>query len=99
MKGKLPLVLFAEGGGGRPGEDSGDYGDTFAIFAQLSGLVPMIGIVAGRCYAGNAALLGVCDVIIATQDSNIGMGGPAMIERSEERRVGKECRSRGSVYA
>src|SRR5690606_24314547 len=48
MKGKLPLVLFAEGGGGRPGEDSGDYGDTFAIFAQLSGLVPMIGIVAGR---------------------------------------------------
>src|SRR5690606_13293709 len=59
---------------------SGDYGDTFAIFAQLSGLVPMVGIVAGRCYAGNAALLGVCDVIIATQDSNIGMGGPAMIE-------------------
>jgi acetyl/propionyl-CoA carboxylase alpha subunit/acetyl-CoA carboxylase carboxyltransferase component len=80
MEGKLPLVLFAEGGGGRPGEDSGDYGDTFAIFAQLSGLVPMVGIVAGRCYAGNAALLGVCDVIIATQDSNIGMGGPAMIE-------------------
>jgi acetyl/propionyl-CoA carboxylase alpha subunit/acetyl-CoA carboxylase carboxyltransferase component len=80
LDGKLPLVLFAEGGGGRPGEDSGDYGDTFAIFAKLSGLVPMIGIVAGRCYAGNAALLGVCDVIIATRDSNIGMGGPAMIE-------------------
>ncbi|MET0378167.1 MAG: carboxyl transferase domain-containing protein, partial [Spongiibacteraceae bacterium] len=80
QEGKLPLVLFAEGGGGRPGEDSGDYGDTFAIFAKLSGLVPMVGIVAGRCYAGNAALLGVCDVIIATQDSNIGMGGPAMIE-------------------
>ncbi|MDQ3544122.1 MAG: biotin carboxylase, partial [Actinomycetota bacterium] len=28
----------------------------------------------------NAALLGCCDVVIATEDSNIGMGGPAMIE-------------------
>jgi acetyl/propionyl-CoA carboxylase alpha subunit/acetyl-CoA carboxylase carboxyltransferase component len=79
-EGKLPLVLYAEGGGGRPGEDSGDYGETFAVFAKLSGLVPMVGIVAGRCYAGNASLLGCCDVVIATRDSNIGMGGPAMIE-------------------
>jgi acetyl/propionyl-CoA carboxylase alpha subunit/acetyl-CoA carboxylase carboxyltransferase component len=80
MEGKLPLVLYAEGGGGRPGEDSGEYGETFAVFAKLSGLVPMVGIVAGRCYAGNASLLGCCDVVIATRDSNIGMGGPAMIE-------------------
>jgi acetyl-CoA carboxylase carboxyltransferase component len=36
--------------------------------------------VSGRCFAGNAALLGCCDVIIATEGSNIGMGGPAMIE-------------------
>jgi acetyl-CoA carboxylase carboxyltransferase component len=79
-EGKLPLVLYAEGGGGRPGEDSGDYGETFAVFAKLSGLVPMVGIVAGRCYAGNASLLGCCDVVIATRSSNIGMGGPAMIE-------------------
>jgi acetyl-CoA carboxylase carboxyltransferase component len=79
-EGKLPLVLYAEGGGGRPGEDSGDYGETFAVFAKLSGLVPMVGIVAGRCYAGNASLLGCCDVVIATRNSNIGMGGPAMIE-------------------
>ena len=48
--------------------------------ARLSGLVPMVGINSGRCFAGNAALLGCCDVIIATEDSNIGMGGPAMIE-------------------
>jgi acetyl/propionyl-CoA carboxylase alpha subunit/acetyl-CoA carboxylase carboxyltransferase component len=79
-EGKLPIVLYAEGGGGRPGEDSGDYGETFAVFAKLSGLVPMVGVVAGRCYAGNASLLGCCDVVIATRDSNIGMGGPAMIE-------------------
>jgi acetyl-CoA carboxylase carboxyltransferase component/acetyl/propionyl-CoA carboxylase alpha subunit len=78
--GRLPLVLFGEGGGGRPGEDGGDYGDTFAIFAKLSGLVPMVAIVSGRCYAGNASLVGCCDVIIATRNSNIGMGGPAMIE-------------------
>lgn len=82
-QGRMPLVLFAEGGGGRPGDV--DYGgfvgqNTFTHFGQLSGLAPMIGIVSGRCFAGNAALLGVCDVIIGTADSNIGMGGPAMVE-------------------
>lgn len=82
-RGLMPMVLFAEGGGGRPGDTDGIGGEgttTFARFAQLSGLVPMIGITTGRCFAGNASLLGCCDVIIATEDANIGMGGPAMIE-------------------
>jgi acetyl/propionyl-CoA carboxylase alpha subunit/acetyl-CoA carboxylase carboxyltransferase component len=80
--GRMPMILFAEGGGGRPGDTDGGGGstNTFARFAQLSGLVPMVGITAGRCFAGNASLLGCCDVVIATADSNIGMGGPAMIE-------------------
>jgi acetyl-CoA carboxylase carboxyltransferase component len=39
-----------------------------------------VGIASGRCFAGNAALLGCCDVVIATPDATIGMGGPAMIE-------------------
>lgn len=82
---KLPIVLFAEGGGGRPGDTdwpgvAGLDNTTFLNFAQLSGLVPLVGIVSGRCFAGNAALLGCCDVIIAAQDATIGMGGPAMIE-------------------
>ncbi|MEQ9123295.1 MAG: carboxyl transferase domain-containing protein, partial [Alphaproteobacteria bacterium] len=82
-QGRMPFVLFAEGGGGRPGES--DYGGfvgqtTFSHFGRLSGLVPMIGIVSGRCFAGNASLLGCCDVIIATKNANIGMGGPAMVE-------------------
>ena len=82
---QLPLVLFAEGGGGRPGDTDGVGGSgldclAFTYFAKLSGLVPLIGITTGRCFAGNAALLGCCDVVIATMDSNIGMGGPAMIE-------------------
>ena len=82
---KLPVVLFAEGGGGRPGDTdsakvAGLHLTTFANYARLSGQVPVVGIVAGRCFAGNAALLGCSDVIIATRDSNIGMGGPAMIE-------------------
>jgi acetyl/propionyl-CoA carboxylase alpha subunit len=80
----MPVVLFAEGGGGRPGdsESSGDAGGvpTFGHFAELSGLVPLVGIVSGRCFAGNASLVGCCDVIIATANSNLGMGGPAMIE-------------------
>ncbi len=78
---RMPLVLFAEGGGGRPGDTDGDFSSrTFHDFAALSGLVPLVGIVSGRCFAGNASLLGCCDVIIATRNSNIGMGGPAMIE-------------------
>ncbi|MDP6607125.1 MAG: carboxyl transferase domain-containing protein [Dehalococcoidia bacterium] len=81
-KGMMPLVIFTEGGGGRPGDDGGGGGGsrTFARFATLSALVPMVGITSGRCFAGNASLLGCCDVIIATANSNIGMGGPAMIE-------------------
>src|SRR6202049_2743203 len=82
---RLPVVLFAEGGGGRPGDVdwpivAGLDCRAFQLFARLSGLVPLIGIVSGFCFAGNAALLGCCDVVIATEDSNIGMGGPAMIE-------------------
>nr|WP_090069347.1 carboxyl transferase domain-containing protein [Lentzea flaviverrucosa] len=81
----LPVVLFAEGGGGRPGDTdhsmvSGLDCGSFHAFAQLSGQVPLIGVVAGRCFAGNAVLLGTCDVIIAVEGANIGMGGPAMIE-------------------
>ena len=82
---KLPVVLFAEGGGGRPGDTdmpvvAGLHVHTFASYAALSGQVPVVGIAAGRCFAGNAALLGCSDVIIAMRGSNIGMGGPAMIE-------------------
>jgi acetyl/propionyl-CoA carboxylase alpha subunit/acetyl-CoA carboxylase carboxyltransferase component len=82
---KLPVVLFAEGGGGRPGDtDLGNVAGldvpTFRALGALSGRVPLVSIVSGRCFAGNAALAGVCDVIIATPDANIGMGGPAMIE-------------------
>jgi acetyl-CoA carboxylase carboxyltransferase component len=82
---RYPLVLFAEGAGGRPGDTdaqivAGLHYTTFAAMGALSGVVPTIGIVAGRCFAGNAALLGTCDVIIATADANIGMAGPVMIE-------------------
>ena len=82
---RLPVVLFAEGGGGRPGDTdmpviAGLDTRAFEHFAKLSGLVPTVGIGVGRVFAGNAALLGCCDTVIATADSNIGMGGPAMIE-------------------
>lgn len=84
-KHRLPVVLFAEGGGGRPAEFdlqgvAGFDGPTFWQFPRLSGLVPLVGLASGRCFAGNAALYGCCDVTIATRDSSIGMAGPAMIE-------------------
>jgi len=82
---RLPVVIFTEGGGGRPGDT--DYPGVagldclaFRYFGELSGLVPLVGINSGYCFAGNAALLGCCDVVIATANSSIGMGGPAMIE-------------------
>jgi acetyl-CoA carboxylase carboxyltransferase component len=82
---RLPTVLYAEGGGGRPGDT--DYPvvsalDTraFALWAKLSGLVPRIAVAAGRCFAGNAVLAGCSDLIVATENVSLGMGGPAMIE-------------------
>lgn len=82
---RLPVVVFAEGGGGRPGDTDGVQfagldGPAFALYGRLSGLVPLVAIVSGRCFAGNAALAGCSDVIIATRGTNLGMGGPAMIE-------------------
>jgi acetyl-CoA carboxylase carboxyltransferase component len=80
----LPTVFFAEGGGGRPGDT--DYpavsaldARAFALWASLSGLIPRIAIVKGRCFAGNAVIAGCSDLIVATADASIGMGGPAMI--------------------
>jgi acetyl-CoA carboxylase carboxyltransferase component len=82
---RLPAVLYAEGGGGRPGDS--DYPvvsalDTraFALWAKLSGVVPRIAVAAGRCFAGNAVLAGCSDLIVATGNVSLGMGGPAMIE-------------------
>ena len=82
---RIPLVFFTEGGGGRPGDIdvqsvAGLNTMAFHIFGRLSGAVPLVGVNSGRCFAGNAALLGCCDVVIATRNSSIGMGGPAMIE-------------------
>ncbi|HEX3596179.1 MAG TPA: carboxyl transferase domain-containing protein, partial [Polyangiaceae bacterium] len=82
---RLPIVLFAEGAGGRPNDVdlptvAGLDTPSFLGFAALSGLIPRVGIASGRCFAGNAALLGCADVVIATDDSTIGMAGPAMIE-------------------
>jgi acetyl/propionyl-CoA carboxylase alpha subunit/acetyl-CoA carboxylase carboxyltransferase component len=78
---RLPTVFFCEGGGGRPGDtEGGGYVRGFELWARMSAVAPMIGITSGRCFAGNASALGCCDVIIATKGSNIGMGGPAMIE-------------------
>ncbi len=82
-----PLVFIAEGAGGRSGDSDWTYTRvaarnvrTFERLAELSGKVPMVSITAGRCFAGNASMLGMCDIIVATEGSNIAMGGPAVIE-------------------
>ena len=82
IENRLPVIQFAEGGGGRPGDTEGNFNTSrsFSLIAQVSGKAPLIGITAGYCFAGNAAFLGVSDLIIAVKGANIGMGGPAMIE-------------------
>ncbi len=92
---RLPAVFFAEGGGGRPGDT--DHAvvsalDTraFALWARLSGLVPRIAVAAGPCFAGNAVIAGASDLIVATEDVSLGMGGPAMIEGGGLGRVAAE---------
>ncbi|HEY2482407.1 MAG TPA: biotin carboxylase N-terminal domain-containing protein, partial [Caulobacteraceae bacterium] len=82
---ELPVVWFAEGGGGRPGDTdgvgaSGLATPSFKSFAQLAGVVPKIAVVSGRCFAGNASFAGLSEILICTGDCNIGIGGPAMIE-------------------
>ena len=78
---RTPTVFFTEGGGGRPGDtEGGGFTRGFEFWGKLSGTVPLVGVNSGRCFAGNAAILGCCDVIIATKDSALGMGGPAMVE-------------------
>src|SRR5947207_2095723 len=74
---RLPTVFFAEGGGGRPGDVDHPVVsalDTraFALWARLSGPVPRIAVVAGRCFAGNAVIAGSSDLIGATQNVPIG---------------------------
>ena len=77
---RLPIVFFTEGGGGRPGDTDQVFAGNlhtpaFNMFGKLSGLVPLVGITSGRCFAGNAVILGCCDVVIATANANIGSTG------------------------
>ena len=92
QKARLPVVLYTEGGGGRThggprsggNRSAGSVGGlstrTWRELGKLSGLVPLVGVSSGYCFAGNVVLLGACDVIIATEDSSLGIGGPAVIE-------------------
>jgi len=85
-KKKLPVIMYTEGGGGRPGDtdvttvNSGLQCASFGTWAGLSGMVPRISVANGYNFAGNAALFGAADITIATEQSWIGMAGPAMIE-------------------
>jgi acetyl/propionyl-CoA carboxylase alpha subunit len=82
-----PVVLLAEGGGGRAGDTDGRMGKGWTLdvscyhrLGRLSGLVPLVGVTSGNCFAANAGALATCDVIIATRDAHLGVGGPSMIE-------------------
>lgn len=82
---RWPVVTWLEGGGARPHDFTVSHrGDThtFVNAARLSGLVPTIGIVSGRCFAGNANLAGLCDVLIATEQAVMGMAGPALVQQA-----------------
>lgn len=80
---RLPVICWLDGGGARPHDmkvEGRGASATFVTFAQLSGLVPTIGIVPGRAFAGHANLAGMCDLLIATKDASMGMAGPPLVE-------------------
>jgi acetyl-CoA carboxylase carboxyltransferase component len=82
-KHRLPVICWLDGGGARPHDmkvEGRGSTPTFVVFARLSGLVPTIGILPGRAFAGHANLAGMCDVLIATRDSSMGMAGPPLVE-------------------
>src|SRR5260221_13764789 len=71
-EGRLPVVVFAEGGGGRPGDTDAIVAGwlnikAFTLLAKLSGLVPLVGVGPGRCFSRNAVAAACCDVMIATK--------------------------------
>ena len=81
---RLPTVFFTEGGGGRPGDTdfavvSALDARAFALWSRLTGLVPRIAVASGNCFAGNAVIAGSADLLVATRNVSLGMGGPAMI--------------------
>jgi acetyl-CoA carboxylase carboxyltransferase component len=80
---RLPVICWLDGGGARPHDmrvEGRGSSATFVVFARLSGVVPTIGILPGRAFAGHANLAGICDVLIATRDSSMGMAGPPLVE-------------------
>ena len=87
-KANAPILFFVEGGGGRPGDvdfqlvtTGGLDLPTWFSFARLSGKIPRIAIVGDTVLQViRPVKAGCADVIIATEDSSLGMGGPAMIE-------------------
>ena len=50
------------------------------MLARLSGLVPTIGILPGRAFAGQANLAGMCDLLISLKGTALGMAGPPLVE-------------------
>jgi len=54
---RLPVVCWLDGGGARPHDmkvEGRGATPTFVVFARLSGLVPTVGILPGRAFAGHA---------------------------------------------
>ena len=85
-KQNLPVIMYTEGGGGRPGDTdvhvqfAGLQIPSFSNWAKLKGKSIRIAVNNGYCFAGNAALFGTADFCISTKESWLGMAGPAMIE-------------------
>ena len=76
---RLPTVFFAEGGGGRPGTPTSRRCRRSRRARSSCGRSCRGGAAhrdrGGRCFAGNAVIAGSSDLIVATADASIGMGG------------------------
>lgn len=78
---RWPVVCWSEGGGARATEldYQGGMVTTFVQFPRLSGLVPIVTVLSGPSFAGQANIAGCSDVVIATQASTLGLSGPPLV--------------------
>ena len=105
---RLPLVLAMASSGAEIREGVSalhGWGEAAHEITKCSGVVPTIAIVDGPAVSGPALLIGLCDMVIMTNDSFAFVSGPTMVaqmtgvEVSNEELGGTDIHSRQSGVA
>jgi acetyl-CoA carboxylase carboxyltransferase component len=83
LAGRVPLVAVIASSGADVNEGLPalhGWGTAARAMARCSGIVPLIAVVTGPALSGPALLLGLCDVVVMTEDAYAWVSGPAMVK-------------------